>query len=314
MPVNALTVSVACVIVLVLLWFFQRPMSKRQRKFAPGQFAQLQDGVIHYEWHGPVDGPVLVLVHGLTTPSFVWRAMVPGLTKAGFRVLTYDHFGRGYSDRPWRRYDLPFYMRALDALLTELEVKGPVHFLGYSMGGGIVAQFSVSHRDWVNHLVLLAPVGFITHDPPFAARWPILGDLLTFLFGPSRLRAEARRSAADENLDDEFLRLLLRETRFAGYTGAVLSSARHAVFMDQSRTHEQVRDLSVPLMAIFGRKDDLIGDNAWMRLREINQNAQLDVVEGAGHALAMTHADQVVRSVLSFLPKPPKPISFRRQQ
>lgn len=307
MGLNALTITLAALVLLIILWFLRRPMSKRQRRLAPGQFATVEDGVIHYQWHGPADGPILVLVHGLTTPSFVWRAMLPGLTKAGFRVLTFDHFGRGYSDRPFQRYDLAFYARTLDGLFANLRIEGPVHMLGYSMGGGIVAQYAAIRRDRVDHAILLASVGFSDKEPVFVARWPIIGDVLMFLFGPSRIRADARKSAELEKTDAEYLRLQIRETRFAGYTGAVLSSLRHAIYMDQTKAHEQLRDLSVPLLAIFARDDDLIGDRAWMRIREINSHAELNVIEGAGHAVAMTHADEVVSSVLAFLP-PARPL------
>jgi len=81
------------------------------RDLAPNEFAKLSDGHTHYQWHGDPDGPVLVCVHGLTTPSFVWEALLPGLTEAGYRVLTYDLYGRGMSDRPKGAQTRSFFMR-----------------------------------------------------------------------------------------------------------------------------------------------------------------------------------------------------------
>ena len=69
----------------------------------PGNFIQLSDGVVHYELAGPEDAPVVVLVHGFSVPFFIWDPTFEGLSEAGFRVLRYDLYGRGFSDRPHGR-------------------------------------------------------------------------------------------------------------------------------------------------------------------------------------------------------------------
>ena len=69
------------------------------RRSAPGQFARLADGYTHYEIGGPPDGRVVVLAAGATVPYYIWDPTFAALTAAGFRVLRYDYYGRGYSDR-----------------------------------------------------------------------------------------------------------------------------------------------------------------------------------------------------------------------
>jgi hypothetical protein len=68
----------------------RRPMNQRLRRMAEGTFIKLPQGVTHYRWIGPEDGPVAVCVHGLTTPSFVWQSVADrlaasGLSRAGLR-------------------------------------------------------------------------------------------------------------------------------------------------------------------------------------------------------------------------------------
>jgi len=75
-------------------------MDDRARATAPGTFVDLPRGKTHYQWHGPEGGPVIVCIHGLTTPSFVFGPIAAHLAGRGYRVLTYDHYGRGYSYRP----------------------------------------------------------------------------------------------------------------------------------------------------------------------------------------------------------------------
>jgi pimeloyl-ACP methyl ester carboxylesterase len=63
----------------------------------------------------------------------------------GHRVLTYDLYGRGYSDRPGGEQDARFFIRQLEDLLEHQGVTQPVTLLGYSMGGAIGAAFAAKH-------------------------------------------------------------------------------------------------------------------------------------------------------------------------
>ena len=67
-----------------------------------GTYIRLSDGITHYKLEGPDDGKVVVLVHGGTVPIWTWDKQVQALNDAGFRVLSYDEYGRGYSDMPAR--------------------------------------------------------------------------------------------------------------------------------------------------------------------------------------------------------------------
>ncbi|MEM9863923.1 MAG: haloalkane dehalogenase [Myxococcota bacterium] len=53
-----------------------------------------------YVDEGPADGPVVLLLHGQPTWSYLYRHMIPVLVDAGFRVIAMDHLGMGRSDKP----------------------------------------------------------------------------------------------------------------------------------------------------------------------------------------------------------------------
>ena len=99
------------------------PMDAQARADAPGEFAELSNGITHYQFHGPVDGPLVVCVHGLTTPSFVYEGLAKRLMERGYRVLVYDHYGRGYSDRPKGDQDRAFFVSHLEELLEHLNIQ-----------------------------------------------------------------------------------------------------------------------------------------------------------------------------------------------
>ncbi len=53
-----------------------------------------------YVDEGPADGPVVLLLHGQPSWSYLYRKMIPVLADAGYRVIAMDHLGMGRSDKP----------------------------------------------------------------------------------------------------------------------------------------------------------------------------------------------------------------------
>ena len=72
-----------------------------------GQWVKLSEGNIYYRWYRPEatsKDETIVLVHGFSTPSFVWKGLLNRLMESGYNVLVYDHYGRGFSERPKIKY------------------------------------------------------------------------------------------------------------------------------------------------------------------------------------------------------------------
>ena len=110
-----------CLIILVVLavaiYLIVDPETKTLnqalRTQLGGTYIRLSDGITHYKLEGPEDAKVVVLVHGGTIPIWTWDRQFRALRDAGFRVLSYDTFGRGYSDRPDITYDQALYRKQL---------------------------------------------------------------------------------------------------------------------------------------------------------------------------------------------------------
>ena len=164
---------------------------------AAGERLRLSQGTTYVEWIGPARGPVVVAVHGLTTPSPVWRRLAERLGRAGYRVLVYDLYGRGLSGNAPGDQDPEFFLRQLRDVLDHHGLDEDVTLMGYSMGGAIVTAFAAAHPERIKRLILLAPVGLghrIGGFLPFCARLPLVGDWLWLAVGP--LGAALARSGA----------------------------------------------------------------------------------------------------------------------
>jgi len=110
-------------------------LNELTRHEAGGSFIPLSDGVTHYELSNPHLKETVVLVHGFSVPYFIFDPTFEFLTNSGFRLLRYDLFGRGFSDRPEARYNIELFLRQLGDLLDELGLTLPVSLVGLSTGG-----------------------------------------------------------------------------------------------------------------------------------------------------------------------------------
>src|SRR5205823_8089824 len=137
------------------------PLDDAARRGAPGSFVRLADGVTHYELTGPNTARTVVLLSGMSVPYYLWDPTHDALAAAGYRVLRYDYYGRGLSDRPDVEYDLNTYDRQLNELLDTLRIRGPIDLAGVSMGGVVAADFATKHPEHVRSLILVDP-GFAT--------------------------------------------------------------------------------------------------------------------------------------------------------
>ncbi|MBV0913326.1 alpha/beta fold hydrolase [Anianabacter salinae] len=277
---------------VVMEW--QRVPVAKRRTGADASLAPLSEGVTHYRWRGPEDGNVVVCIHGLTTPMIALGAIADGLAADGHRVLTYDLFGRGLSDRPDAHHSRGFFLTQLSQLLRDQGVDGPVTLIGYSMGGSIAAAYTAANPEQVSRLVLLAPAG-IRHQPGLMARIaagvPGLGDWLMLAFGARTLRRSARASRPAVLAVTEALE---RELKTRGYLQAVLSSQRGMLAETLEDEHRKIASSTVAVTAIWGQADTVIPLAARDRFIALNPGARNTVVHGAAHGLPFTHPGAVL--------------------
>ncbi|MEW5722994.1 MAG: alpha/beta hydrolase, partial [Thermodesulfobacteriota bacterium] len=236
-------------------------LDDRTRASLPGSFVPLSDGVTHYELAGPENGPVVVLVHGYTVPQFLWDPTFAALVQAGFRVLRYDMYGRGFSDRPAVVNDPDLFDRQLAELLSALKIPGPVDLAGISLGGAVCATFTALHPDRVRRLVLLAPFGY-PQKLGFLAeliKVPYLGEYMMAVAGDKVLLGRLPKNFY--RLPPDYARFkeqYLEMAKYKGYKKAFLSTMRHFMNVDFTTTFEAVGRQHHPVLLVWGRRDGVV--------------------------------------------------------
>lgn len=284
------------------------PMTDARRADAPGGFAALSEGLTHYQWHGPRSDRVLVLIHGVSTPSWVFSGLIRGLLMMRYRVLSYDLYGRGASDRPSGEQSLAFFTRQLAELLDELGLREPVTLLGYSLGGAVAANFAADEPDRVDRLILLAPAGVNYIPAPlmqFARDRGHFGAWVWGLLGGVQIAAAAKRAAIQPTVIPDIPARMARELGTRGTLPAILSAERHALREDLEKTHHELAAMYIPTLAIWGEDDALIPSGAIGTFAKWNRQARQEVIAGAGHGLVYANPNEVIAAIHTFLREVP---------
>src|SRR5215211_320872 len=109
------------------------------------------------QYHCAGEGPVLVLVHGITSTSATWAGVVPYLVQH-FTVIAPDLLGHGASAKPRGDYSLGAYASGIRDLLIALEHdRGTI--VGHSLGGGVAMQLAYQFPERCERMVLVSSGG-----------------------------------------------------------------------------------------------------------------------------------------------------------
>lgn len=293
-------------LLLAAPWIFGgegKRLDEGMRRRVPGSFAKLQYGRTRFTLAGPKSAEAVVFVHGLTMPYPVWGPLPEQLRDAGFLTLVYDLFGRGWSDRPMRDYDLDLFDRQLHGLLGKTGLRKPVHLVGLSMGAIIVTEFALRHPDRVSSVTLIDPAGFLVEPPPFSGlvRFPLLGDWLMQVFGDRVLTSGIARSVHDQSLVRDLERKFRPPLEIRGTKRAILSSLRRMPLSDFTQRYAELGDAGIPVEVFWGTEDAITPFSGAEVAARLLPSAKIHAVEGAGHLAHYEKPGAVFSRLLPFL-------------
>jgi len=278
-------------------------LNEQTRKKLYGEFVRLSDGWTHYEITGTGRGGTVVLVHGNSSPYFSYDNNVDALGKAGFRVLRYDIFGHGFSDRPETGYDHELYDRQLLELLNRLKLTRPVHLVGTSQGGSIVAYFTANHPKRVDRLALLAPLmDEFTGMKSFRMRLlhSVFGYYMkTAFFDKMSLQNCGRVFVSADKLD-EFKKKYKLQMQYRGWKRAKLANIRDMNVGVISRSFGIIGKQNRKILLTWGDRDTLIPEGSVKRMRKVLPRAEYRQLAGAGHIAHYEFPEKVNPLLIDF--------------
>ena len=311
---------IGLVVVFILLWlpYFIKTSSLKTISETDlpevGGWAPLVQGNLYYRWYEPEisNNEIVVLVHGFSTPHFVWDGMKEFLVDAGYKVLVYDHFGRGFSERPSVVYDQDLYVESLKGLLDYQNISQSVHLVGYSMGGPVVGYFTQQYPDSVKSISFIAPAGFMKEDSVSRiAVMPVVGDWFWQVFGKWLYFREVRNEATSSDNSvalpqSEFVKKYSVQMKYKGLIEALLSTVRNFNFFNAKRMFDKVGDLKIPTITIWGTDDGVVPFAGSSELMQSIPHSELKIINEGKHDIAYANPSVVGNTILEFLDKQQK--------
>ncbi len=139
---------------------------------------KLSDGITSYKDIGSKNNKVIVLVHGATFGSLAYEEYVDVFVENNYRVITYDQYGRGYSDRIHNDVSIELMERQLKELIDHCKV-GDIILYGVSFGAAVVAKYAANNPEKISFVGYQVPLINSANIPMLSvANIPLYGDLL----------------------------------------------------------------------------------------------------------------------------------------
>jgi haloalkane dehalogenase len=252
----------------------------------------------------PGQDPAIVLMHGFPDDLHLYDRLVPYLTRAGRRVITFDFLGWGASDKPARYpYTATNQTGDLDAVIEQLGLDSVV-LVAHDASGPPAIDWALGNPGRIDTLVLLntyyhwipslrRPRAIALYSTPIVRtaaramvrRWPDLDRRLyawqvgTFIQDP-----EVRELLVPQ-LYEQFL-----PARPAFWR---LNDDLLGTVLTRRRRIPQLRRFAPPVRIIFGARDRALNPRVAKNFASLFPNSELHLLDDAGHFVQVDQPQQV---------------------
>jgi pimeloyl-ACP methyl ester carboxylesterase len=274
-----------------------------QSKYPARHFDEIQlpSGITHYQSTG--NGPVIILVHGVSGPLAVWDKNVDALVAAGYKVVRYDLYGRGFSSRlETAPYDLNTYETQLSELIETLHLGPNIRLVGSSLGGIITSEYTIRHPQNISGLVLIGPAGFpIT--VPLTGRlrdFPVIGDIFTYFFAYNTILKQNDNYFVNKQMPEDLRPFVADQLSVPGTTSAIARTMKNSPVQSFVNSYQKLGQTGVQVGLIWGREDAIFPYENSKILLEAAPQASLVTIENAGHIPQYERAEEVTSALINF--------------
>ncbi len=254
-------------------------------------------------YHRQGVGEPLLFVHGITTYSFIWRKLIPALSRE-FDVIAIDLLGCGDSDKPLGvDYSIQAQSGIIRELIQELDA-GPVHLVTHDIGGGIGQILAVTTPEICVDLTLINPVGYDYWpvQPILTMRIPVIRQIAMAMLDTGLFRSIVRHGTYHKDrVTGELMELFRRPLRSPEGRRGFLHLARCLNNGQLMAIAEQLTLLKMPVLIIRGDADPYLSPAISERLRREIPGARLERMVTGGHFIQVDEPERLVSLITNFI-------------
>lgn len=247
--------------------------------------------ILRYRIYGT--GPkIVLLLHGLAARSETWTDLVPQFPADRYTVYLVDLLGSGESTKPKRAdYSIRGHSQRLLRALEQLGLTG-VTLVGHSLGGAVVLVAAIEamikgDTDTLSAMVVIGGPGYIQRLPLMAEifRRPYAAALFIALYAPDLWITLGLKMAYHDHrlVDREHIARYAPCYRNRESKRALVETCRQLVPVDQEEIASRYQDLTLPVLLLWGRHDQIVPLSQGTRLEAAIPGSQLYVIEECGH-------------------------------
>ena len=260
---------------------------------------------LHYVDLG--SGQPIVLIHGWPLSHRMWESQINALVAAGYRCIAYDRRGFGDSGQPSGGYDYDTFAADLNDLMTELDLHDAV-IAGFSMGGGEVARYIGRYgTSRIAKAMLLGAV------PPFLLQTAdnhdgapqslfdgmlagVTKDRLAFLdaFFPNFYNSDANYPGVSSDL--------IPFSKWVAWGASPIGTQQCITAFGTTDFRADLAKFDKPTLIVHGSADRIVPiDISAKKSAPLIAGSRLEIIDGAPHGFAATHAAALNALMLDFL-------------
>ncbi|MFA6400624.1 MAG: alpha/beta hydrolase [Salinivirgaceae bacterium] len=248
------------------------------------------------------EGEAILLLHGITTYSFIWRNIAP-LLSTKYRVIVPDLLGCGDSDKPLDiPYSLTNHANIMAKFIKALGIER-YHLVGHDLGGGISQIIAVNYKSNIIDLTLINSVAydFWPVQPIIAMRTPVIRQMAmaTLDFGTFKLivqRGLYNKSKCDEPL----MKYYFKPMQTTEGRKAFLHFAHCLDNKNLTDITNKLHNLDVPVLIIRGEHDVYLSSKIADLLHENIKGSKLILFEKGGHFIQEDAPEFIVEALTLF--------------
>ncbi|MEA2048629.1 MAG: alpha/beta hydrolase [Campylobacterota bacterium] len=268
---------------------------------------------LHVLQAGPIEGPLLILLHGFPEFSYAWRDYIPYLASAGFRVWVPDQRGYNLSDKPKGIASYTLDALAKDVLgLIDAAKHKQAFLVGHDWGGSVAWHIATKYPERIIKMIVLnvPHLGVLKKNLLsnaaqlrksnylFLLQVPWIPEIYIKFKQYMLLKKKFRISSRPGTFTDDDLETYYRSWIQPKAFHSMLNWYRAA--MQRPIRYRKTPHLTQPTLVIWGKKDKFLCSEMAQQSIDLCSEGHLIFFEEATHWIIHEEVSAIQKLIVSF--------------